>query len=337
MTEGGLTEPLGTFVHTIGHGLRRPESVLAHESGNLFVSHGGCGVMRIHPDGAQTLLSGPTELDGVPIQPNGIAMRPDGSFLVANIADTGGLLELDADGVRLFHSCAIGGDAAPPVNYVCLDPLGRVWITVSSSFSPRSRAYRRDVANGYVGILEPAGLRIVLQGLHYTNEIAQDWQNGWLYIAETFGQKITRVRLDETGPVGEPALFCQMPRGAFVDGIELTAEGGLVAACIVSNELFHIDPDGHRDLILGERVGRWVDEVEAALDAGEMGRPHFDTAPTRHLRNIASTTFTGPDRTRIVCGNLLAECLPVIDTEIVGAQPLHWSADLPDWGTPFRA
>ncbi|MDK3073702.1 hypothetical protein QO034_11315 [Sedimentitalea sp. JM2-8] len=50
MIQGGLTQAPGTFVCTIGHGLRRPESVLAHGSGNLFVSHGGCGVMRIPPD-----------------------------------------------------------------------------------------------------------------------------------------------------------------------------------------------------------------------------------------------------------------------------------------------
>lgn len=318
----------------LGHGLSRPESVLATRSGDVFVSHESRGVVRICPDGKQYYLAGHTEHDGIPIVPNGIALRPDGSLLIANISDAGGLLKLDRTGVSLFHSCAVEG-TPPPVNYVCLDPFDRVWFTVSSTFSPRSLAYRRNVMNGYVGMIEDGEMRIVLDGLHYTNEICLDFERGWLYVAETFAQKVSRAPLSRDGIAGEKEDFVQLPKGAFVDGIELDGEGGLLASCIVSNELFRISPEGTFSVVISERDADWVSEVEQALDDGVMGRPHFDTVPTRTLRNISSCAFFGDRLDKLVCGNLLGARLPVLPAPVGGRVPVHWHVEVPLWGEPF--
>jgi sugar lactone lactonase YvrE len=321
-------------VTTVGRGLCRPESVLTTSSGDIFVSHKGHGVARIQPDGRQFLLAEAVDIGGLPVVPNGIALRPDGSFLVANISDAGGLLEIDPDGMRLFHSCSASG-IAPPVNFVTLDALGRIWFTVSSTCSPRDLAYRRDVKNGYIGVIDQHGMRIMVDGLHYTNEIRPDLAGGWLYISETFGQKISRIRLSEAGVHGKPETFAKLPRGAFVDGIEIDSEGALICACIVSNELIRVAPDGSWSVIAGERDERWVDEVEAALDVGKMGRSHFDTAPTSVFRNIASIAFAGERLDRVICGNLLGETLPTLSIGVTGREPLHWNTDVPVWGVPF--
>ncbi|WP_436644492.1 SMP-30/gluconolactonase/LRE family protein [Microbaculum sp. FT89] len=321
-------------VTTVGRGLCRPESVLTTSSGDIFVSHKWRGVARIMPDGRQFLLAGAEEIGGLPVVPNGIALRSDGSFLVANISDAGGLLELTPDGMRLFHRCSTT-DVAPPVNFVTLDELGRIWFTVSSTCSPRDLAYRRDVKNGYVGLIDKRGMRIVVDGLHYTNEIRPDLEGGWLYISETFGQKVSRIRLDEAGVHGEAETFASLPRGAFVDGIELDSEDALLCACIVSNELIRVTPDGSWSIVARERDEDWVDEVEAALDAGTMGRRHFDTAPTSVLQNIASIAFAGERFDKIICGNLLGDCLPVLSIGVSGNAPLHWNVDVPLWGEPF--
>jgi len=227
----------------IGRDLSRPESVLATANGDIYCSHGAQGVARICADGQQFALAPKTEVGGLPVLANGIAMRPDGSFLVANIADGGGLMELDADGMRLHHNCSNTG-TPPPVNFVLIDALGKVWITVSSTYAPRSLAYNRQTANGYVGVIENGAFRVVLEGLAYTNEIRADYENGWLYIAETMGQRISRVRLDETGVHGTPELFATMPKGAFVDGLEVDSEGAVLAASIIASEVTRITPDG---------------------------------------------------------------------------------------------
>lgn len=317
----------------IGKGLSRPECVLATRSGDIFCSHKGAGVMRICPDGRQFLLQGDTEFGGMPFVPNGIALRQDGSFLIANISDAGGVLELDADGLRP-HAVSAGGSTLPPVNFVYVDQLGKTWVTVSSKLRPRSRAYRRDVKNGYVGLINSdKSFSVVLHGLHYTNEVRPDYEGGWLYIAETFGQKITRVRLGEKGVHGEPELFLQFGPGTFVDGIELDGAGGLFAACIVSSELYHIDPEAAPTLVVGERDKAWVESVEAALDDHTMDRTHFDSSPAERLKNISSLAFTGESRDRIVCGNLLGGSLPVFDAPHNGPEPPYWNVVVPIWGT----
>lgn len=288
--------------------------------------------MRICPDGRQYLLQEYNEFGGMPIVPNGIALRQDGSFLIANISDAGGILEVDPDGIRP-HTVSSKGDDLPPVNFVYVDELGKTWVAVSSKMRPRSRAYRRDVRNGYVGLVNvDNSFSVVVEGLHYTNELRPDYANGWLYIAETFGQKISRVRLDETGIHGEPELFVQFGPGTFVDGIELDGARGLYAACIVSSELYHVDPNGTATLIVGERDDDWIQTVETALDREEMGREHFDSSPTETLPNISSLAFIGDKREKIVCGNLLGTSLPVLDAPRPGPPPPYWNVRVPEYG-----
>src|SRR5690242_19591054 len=63
-----------------GHDLVRPECVLALRDGTLLTSDGRGGVTRIAPDGTQMRLG---EVGG---EPNGLALAPDGSIYIANIA-----------------------------------------------------------------------------------------------------------------------------------------------------------------------------------------------------------------------------------------------------------
>ncbi|MBL4787272.1 MAG: SMP-30/gluconolactonase/LRE family protein [Cohaesibacteraceae bacterium] len=322
-------------VTKIGTGLSRPESVLANRQGDFFVSHRGHGVCRIAADGKQYLMAPYSRYLGEEIIPNGIALLDDGSFLIANISDAGGIHLLDADGIRPFVT-EIEGDCCPPVNFVTVDETDRIWFTVSSTFSPRHLAYRRDIANGFIGVIENGVARIVASGLHYVNEIRPDPENGWLYVNETFAQKISRFQLNKDGSLGRKEDFCQFPKGAFVDGISLDRNGNILAACIVSNELYHVQPNSRPVPILAERIDEWIVEVELALDNGEMNRIHFDQAPTKILRNIASVAFHGNNLDQLVCGCLLGDHLVSIPAPVKGRQPVHWNVISPEWGKEFN-
>lgn len=321
----------------LGKALDRPESVVATADGSVFASHRGHGVVRISPDGRQTLLGEAVTYDGLPLLPNGIALLADATFLIANISDAGGVFRLIPGARAEPWITGIGGRPCPPVNFVTTDAEGRVWFSVSSTLSPRHRAYRRDVANGFIAVVENGRPRVVVDGLHYANEFVPDLETGSLWVSETFGQKISRFAL--TG--GLSAAFqeesVQLPRGAFVDGIAFDEEGGLWTACIVSNEIFRL-PAGARDpvaAIAAERDGAWVDLVEAALDAGTMDRTHFDRAPTAALRNISSLAFSGADRSTLLCGSLLGDSLFALSVPWRGRRPHHWDVRVPDVGQPM--
>ncbi|MGL1922507.1 MAG: SMP-30/gluconolactonase/LRE family protein [Hyphomicrobiales bacterium] len=321
-------------VSTIGRDLQRPECVLATKSGDLYVSHKGHGVARICPNGDQYLLAPSTQYQEQSILPNGIALKENGSFIIANISDAGGIFELDPDGMRPLVT-EIGGQKMPPVNFVKVDEVGRVWFSVSSTFSPRHLAYRRGVRNGFVGIIENGKAKILLDGLHYTNEIKPDLKNGWLYVSETFGQFISRFAIRKDGTLGAREVYAQFPRGAFVDGIALDDDGGVWAACIVSNELYHVPKGGIPKVYVQERNQDWVDEVEDALDAKKMNRSHFDKSPAIKLQNIASVAFHGESLDKLVCGCLLGEKLVSMKAPVKGRPPVHWEVEVPLWGEKF--
>jgi hypothetical protein len=71
----------------IGSDLHRPECVLATYRGDLFSSDSRGGVMHIRPDRSQVLLTGRTAELPNGIAPNGIALQPDGSFLLAHVGE----------------------------------------------------------------------------------------------------------------------------------------------------------------------------------------------------------------------------------------------------------
>ena len=218
-----------------------------------------------------------------------------------------------------------------------MDEFGVIWLTVSSTLSPGSLAYRPDVADGYVATIRDGRFEIVLEGLAYTNECRPDYENGWLYVAETMGRRVSRIRLDGHGVHGPAEVFARMPHGAFVDGIEVDVEGGLLCACIISSQLLRILPDGSWEEIIGEPVSSWIDEVESAFEAGRMDRPHLDTSPTRNLRNLSSVAFMGDGLAMLECGSLLGDRLIVTGSPSPGREPPWWRAQVPDWGAPFEA
>ncbi len=293
---------------TIGIGLDRPECVVLGEGGALYVSHRGHGVCRIDADGTQTLLATKTEYGGQPILPNGITKQDDGSFLIANISDAGGIHRL-ACGKIAPYMTILNGSPMPPVNFVTTDDTGRVWFSVSSTLSPRHLAYQRDVKNGFVGVIENGQARVVLDGLHYTNEIRVDFDAGWLYVSETFSQRISRFPISRDLEIGAGEIFAQFPKGAFVDGIALDENGGVFAACIVSNEIYHVTTDGKLRLIASERDDNWVKEVETALDNKSMTRAHFDTTPAQILKNVSSVVLRKSEKPELICGALLSDRL----------------------------
>src|SRR3546814_12493866 len=78
-----------------GTALRRPECVLCTSSGDIYTSDKAGGIRHLRPDGPSSVIGANPDLT-----PNGFAMLADGSFAVANLADTGGVWRIDTNGER---------------------------------------------------------------------------------------------------------------------------------------------------------------------------------------------------------------------------------------------
>lgn len=313
----------------VGKGLNRPECVVAHRSGLLFCSDstGSGGVSVLGPEGAfDRILAHRADMA---LRPNGIALLPGGSFLLAHLGDAdGGVYRLDPDGHLEPVLVELGGVPLPPTNFVTLDEEERVWICVSTRLRPRDLAYRADASDGFIVVLDRHGPRIVADGLGYTNECVVDLRNGRLYVNETFGRRISSFRIGARAALLDRTVVAEFGPGTFPDGLALDDEGGLWVTSVVSNRVVRVAPDGAQEIILEDADPAHLAWVEETFQAGIMGREHIDRSPSRSLRNISCLAFGGADRRTGYLGSLAGDVLARLPMPVAGAKPAHWDFDL---------
>lgn len=309
----------------IGKDLHRPECVLCTKSGNIYVSDWRGGVTCIFNDGRQqSYLPKDTSIE---IKPNGIALDRDGTFLIANLGDDGGVWRLQRDGAIQPVLLEIDGVDLPPSNFVLIDKHGRVWITVSTRRIPRALGYRPDADDGFIVLLDPKGPRIVADGLGYTNEIQFDAPGCWLYVNETFGRRLSRFRVGADGSLTGKETVATFGYGVYPDGLAFDQEGGIWITSVVSNRVIRITPEGNQHVVLEDVDPEHVKNVEEAFLAGRMDRSHLDKIQSKKLRNISSLAFGGPDLRMVYLGGLLGDSLATFRSPIPGRSPLHWEFD----------
>jgi sugar lactone lactonase YvrE len=304
-----------------GSGLKRPECVVTTRDGDVFVPEWPGGVTVVRPDGrTETWRAASTSID---LRPNGIALIPDGSFLIANLGDDGGIWRLDRSGNLTPVLLEVDGAPIPPANFVTVDAQDRTWISVSTRQVPRQQAWRADVADGFIVLIDTDGPRIVADGMCYANEVRPDPSGQWLYIVETFGRRVTRCAIGARGALGRPETAFSMDRGFFPDGIAFDEEGGLWVTSLVSNRLLRF----HREQIetvLEDVNERFVEDAEQAFASRSMAARHLGRIPGTLIQQLTSVAFGGPDRRTVYLGTLHASCVYRFRTDVQGAAPPHW-------------
>ena len=307
----------GEGLGSVFSGLQRPECVLTHSSGDLFVSDRRGGVLKIRPDGSQS-LSGRSNL-----LPNGIAMQGDGGFLVANLGEAGGVWRIGPDGAASPWLTKVDGRTVDRVNFVVNDAHGRVWACISATDG--SDAYPLHSATGYIVLRDKAGTRVVADGLHYTNECRVSANGLFMYVNETFGRRLSRFRIGASGELTGKETVAEFGDGDFPDGLTLDAEGGAWVVCVGSNRVYRVAPDGERQTIIDDADPVTAKQLEAAFGAGTLDRPLLSSARGRRLRNVTCLAFGGADLRTAYLGCLAGDSLATFRSPVAGMQPVHWN------------
>lgn len=308
-----------------GKGLLRPECVLTTCAGDLYVSDSRGGVTQIKNDGSQIFFSGRIPKNPM-LHPNGIALRRDGSFLVAHLGDDqGGVYELHRDGTVRPFLLEADGIELPPTNFVHIDRKGRIWVTVSTRRRPRTLSFRADVADGFIALKDEKGSRIVADNLGFTNEAVVSPDGEWLYVNETFARRLSRFRIGHDGSLGTRETVTQFGPGNFPDGLAFDAEGSVWITSIISNRVIRVDLDGSTNVVLEDADPAHVAWCEEAYLKGELGRDHIDHSAGRFLKNISSLAFGGSDMRTVYLGCLRGDSIAYFRSPISGFPPNHWS------------
>ncbi len=314
-----------------GNALVRPECVLATARGDLYTSDWRGGVAHLRADASQALYacaSLPASTDR-PARPNGIALRANGNFLLADLGEElGGVFELTRRGEIREVLTRVDGVDVPPSNFVTEDAQGRMWLTVSTRLKPRARAYNDKVADGFIVLMDGKGARIVADGLGFTNEalVAPDGQ--WLYVNETYHKKLSRYPLRADGSLGAKEVVTNFGFGAFPDGFAFDSRGCIWVTCVVGNQLLRVLPDGSQQVVLEDGDPEYVRWVEDAYATATLGRVHMDRKHTTTLKNISSIAFGGADLRTVYLGCLAGDAIASFrlpdDLPLAGHPPVHW-------------
>lgn len=309
---------------SVGNDLKRPECVLCTEKGEIYVSDLRGGVTCIYPDGSQKLFLGIVP-DGRTLKPNGIALRSDRSFLIADLSpEIGGVFHLTRDSALRPFLERVDGVDLPPTNFVLEDIKRRVWITISTKNIPRTLAYRQNVEDGYIVLVDKKGARIVADQLGFANEIAIHPNGQWLYVNETFGRRLSRFSLSDKGNLGVRETVTTFEQGTFPDGITFDADGFAWITSIVSNRVIRVAFSGEQEILMEDSDATHLTEVEAAFQSNIMGRSHIDKIKSRRLKNISSLAFGGPELKTAYLGSLLGENVESFPSFVAGHPPAHW-------------
>lgn len=313
----------------VGEGLQRPECVLAHASGVIVASDvGGMGgVAVIAPSGAMRRIEArdPPE----PLRPNGIALLPGGSILLAHLGDEhGGVFRLYPDGGVEAFLIEIDGVPLPPTNFVMRDLQGRIWITVSTRKRPRQSDYRPDACDGFIVLVDSRGARVVADGLGYTNECALHPAGDRLFVNETFGRRTSVFTVRADGSLADRRTFATYVAGTFPDGLAFDAEGGIWITSIVSNRIVRVGADGDQKLVAEDCDDGRLQDVEAAFQNGAMDGNHLAQRELRTLRNVSSLAFGGADQRTAYLGSLSSGRVATFRSTVPGHPPAHWRDDI---------
>lgn len=319
---------------SIGRDLQRPECILAEADGTLWSADARGGVVRIAADGAQTLIA---QGDAAPASaaeqftrivnetlPNGMAFARNGDILIANFG-TDRLEVMKRTGEsRVLHD-TIDGRPLGRVNFVLRDSRDRLWLTVSTRVPDLIRSMTPSVRDGYIAMADEKGLRIVADGLHFTNEIRFDEKEEWLYAVETCGMRVTRFRVGADGTLTGRETFGPENHGAMIDGIAFDSFGNLWGTHIFTDRIFAITPDGDLRIILDDDHGSEAGRRLLRAFAEERVTPELMFACGGAVAPwMASVTFGGPDLRTVYIGSLRGTTIPFFRSPVSGAAPIHW-------------
>lgn len=331
--DGFTVDPAG--LSYVGEGLQRPECILAERDGSLWSADARGGVVHIRPDGSQRLVTQTEATDFSAATdeetrfvsgtlPNGLAFARNGDILISNFG-TDRLEIMTRDGASRVLADSIDGAPIGKVNFVLRDSRDRIWLTISTRIKNWMRAMSPNVADGYIALYDEGRLRIVADGFRFTNEIRLDAKEEWLYVAETCGRHITRLRVQPDGSLTDREVFGPSDHGAFIDGIAFDAHGNLWGTHVMTDRIFALTPEGDLRILLDDDRDSAAGRTLMDAFSADQATPELMLACGGTIAPwFASITFGGPDLRTVYVGSLRGTRIPAFRSPVAGLPMAHW-------------
>lgn len=267
-------------VKILADGLDHPECIACHPDGSVWAGGEAGQIYQVSPEGKITEVA---STGGFIL---GIAFSPDMDWLAICDLKKKCIWKLDLSSFGLsVYSKGVEGHAINIPNFISFDRHGNFYVSESGAF--------REVTGKILKYNKAGEGEIWCDGpFNFSNGIALDPAEDFLYIVCSFLPGIERVRIRPDGSAGEREVFATLP-DTVPDGIAFDEAGNLYVSCYAPNKIFRIDPD--------RTVSTIIDDWEA----------HTLCNPT----NIA---FGGPKFDRLYIASLGRWHICQIDAKIRG-------------------
>ena len=323
-------------IQYIGHDLQRPECILAEPNGTLWSADARGGVVRISGDGSQEIITQTFDKSFEKASddanrftegtlPNGLAFAANGDILISNFG-TDVLEVMTRDGKTKLLYDHIDGEPIGKVNFVLRDSKNRIWLTISTRIKNWMEAMSPNIADGCIALADEKGLRIVADGFQFTNEIRLDDKEEYLYIVETCGQCISRMRVQPDGSLTDREVYgpSKLGKYGFPDGIAFDVHGNLWGTLVMVDQVFAITPAGNFHVILDDTNEEAALALEKAFVEDRATPDDMLAAGGTIAPWFASVTFGGSDLKTVYIGSLRGTRIPYFRSPLAGLPMVHW-------------
>ena len=189
---------------------------------------------------------------------------------------------------------------------------------------PWSNQLNSRAHDGYIGLIDERGIRIVAEGFCGTNEIRFDDDEEWLYVVESTARRISRLRTLPDGRLTHREIYGPRELEGHPDGFAFDAFGNLWVTLIFCDKLVAITPQGDVLTLLDDCNTQTNAIYEQHFRAHTvtpdvLGANHGTLCPW-----MASLTFGGPDLHTVYLGSLRGTRIPYFRSPVAGQKMIHW-------------
>jgi sugar lactone lactonase YvrE len=329
-------------IHQFGRDLQRPECILTTRDGIVWAADARGGAMRIAPDGTQALVvpdlpayAGNGDFQTRYIQshgslPNGMTFLPNGDFLIANWGtDSVEIMTREGRVRRLLDR--IEGQPIGKANFPLRDSKGRLWLSVTTRMQPWTESINARSRDGYIALFDLEGnARIVADGFEGTNEIRMDAKEQWLYVVESNGRRISRLRVQPDGSLTDREVYGPRKLEGFPDGFAFDSYGNLWVTLVMTDKLVAITPEGDVLTLLDDSHPEATRTLNEHYEARTLTPEIMAAAAGTIAPWMASLSFGGPDLRSVYLGSLRGTTLPSFRSPVAGLPLIHWHENFPN-------
>jgi gluconolactonase len=212
-------------------GFACPEGPCSNE-GNLFVVDWAAGVVcSVTPEGR---LADFIDTGGMPA---GAFFGPNGHLTVCDPGRKE-VLSIAPDGVVQVVAAGHSGESFLGPQDCTFDARGNLYFSDADGFAPLD-------PSGVVYLLRPDGdVELFATGFAFPNGLAVSNDGVYLFLSETFANRIYRFTLDESGHARKREVFAELDGGLGPDGLALDDKGNLYVAHFGKGVVAVLDPEG---------------------------------------------------------------------------------------------